>query len=58
MTMPGDSELPFPEEQQNAEWRRLRAANVRRLLMFPAMVAIALGWILWHAITSSPGNGR
>jgi hypothetical protein len=58
MTMPGDSKLPSPEEQQDAEWRRLRAANVRRLLMFPAMVAIVLGWILWHAITSAPGNGR
>ena len=43
---------PSPEEEQDAEWRELRRANYRRLLMFPLMVALGVfTWLIWTFAT-------
>jgi hypothetical protein len=47
------------QEQEDEEWRLLRRANCRKLLMFPAMMFFAIvAWIIWFWATDNPAYTR
>jgi len=49
---------PSSEEQQDQEWRRLRLANRRRLILYPVLALLCgIAWLLWELANTDPGRG-